>query len=142
MDGVLLITYVRQAQAKTPGSEEAILQAVSQRLRPVLMTALLASLGLLPAALSRYHWLGHAAALRHRHHRRTVFVHAAYHAAASDLVTELVENWFGSGRTQRRAARLGERNDHPANRSCAGCSCSAFCGADRRWRSLLRRGAA
>ncbi len=52
MDGVLLITYVRQAREKNPGSEDAILQAVSQRLRPVLMTALLASLGLLPAAMS------------------------------------------------------------------------------------------
>jgi cobalt-zinc-cadmium resistance protein CzcA len=48
----LLITYVRQARERTPGSEDAILQAVSQRLRPVLMTALLASLGLLPAAMS------------------------------------------------------------------------------------------
>jgi len=52
MDGVLLITYVRQARARHPDSEDAILDAVSQRLRPVLMTALLASLGLLPAALS------------------------------------------------------------------------------------------
>jgi cobalt-zinc-cadmium resistance protein CzcA len=52
MDGVLLITYVRQARAKYGDSPEAILDAVSQRLRPVLMTALLASLGLLPAALS------------------------------------------------------------------------------------------
>ena len=53
MDGVLLITYVRQARAKYGAdSHEAIIQAVSQRLRPVLMTALLASLGLLPAALS------------------------------------------------------------------------------------------
>ena len=33
---MLLITYVRQARQKTPDSEEAILHAVSQRLRPVL----------------------------------------------------------------------------------------------------------
>jgi heavy metal efflux system protein len=52
MDGVLLILYVRQARQETPDSQEAILHAVSQRLRPVLMTALLASLGLLPAATS------------------------------------------------------------------------------------------
>ena len=53
MDGVLLITYVRKAREQHGESaEEAILEAVSQRLRPVLMTALLASLGLLPAALS------------------------------------------------------------------------------------------
>ena len=53
MDGVLLITYIIQAREKHGSdSQDAILQAVSQRLRPVLMTALLASLGLLPAALS------------------------------------------------------------------------------------------
>ena len=52
MDGVLLITYARQARVRNPDSEDAILDAVSQRLRPVLMTALLASLGLLPAAMS------------------------------------------------------------------------------------------
>jgi heavy metal efflux system protein len=53
MDGVLLITYILQARAEYgSGSQDAILQAVSKRLRPVLMTALLASLGLLPAAMS------------------------------------------------------------------------------------------
>ena len=53
MDGVLLVTYVLQAKQKHGAdSRDAILQAVSKRIRPVLMTALLASLGLLPAALS------------------------------------------------------------------------------------------
>src|SRR5262249_48718069 len=52
MDGVLLITYVRQAREKYGDKPDAILDAVSQRLRPVLMTAPLASLGLPPAALS------------------------------------------------------------------------------------------
>ena len=53
MDGVLLITYIIQAREKHGAhSQDAILQAVSRRLRPVLMTALLASLGLLPAAMS------------------------------------------------------------------------------------------
>jgi cobalt-zinc-cadmium resistance protein CzcA len=53
MDGVLLVTYIRQAHAEHGhDAKDAILAAVSQRLRPVLMTALLASLGLLPAAMS------------------------------------------------------------------------------------------
>src|SRR5258706_11198752 len=37
MDGVLLILYVRQARQNAPNNQEAILQAVAQRLRPVLM---------------------------------------------------------------------------------------------------------
>jgi cobalt-zinc-cadmium resistance protein CzcA len=53
MDGVLLITYIRQARERLGSdSQDAILDAVSQRMRPVLMTAMLASLGLLPAATS------------------------------------------------------------------------------------------
>jgi cobalt-zinc-cadmium resistance protein CzcA len=53
MDGVLLITYILQAREEFGAqSQDAILQAVSKRLRPVLMTALLASLGLFPAAMS------------------------------------------------------------------------------------------
>jgi cobalt-zinc-cadmium resistance protein CzcA len=53
MDGVLLITYVRNAIAEGgEDRQQAILEAVSRRMRPVLMTAMLASLGLLPAALS------------------------------------------------------------------------------------------
>jgi cobalt-zinc-cadmium resistance protein CzcA len=53
MDGVLLVTYVRNALAeRIDDLEDAIVEAVSRRMRPVLMTALLASLGLLPAALS------------------------------------------------------------------------------------------
>ena len=53
MDGVLLVTYIRQAHDEHGhDAKDAILGAVSQRLRPVLMTALLASLGLLPAAMS------------------------------------------------------------------------------------------
>jgi heavy metal efflux system protein len=62
MDGVLLVTYIVQSRQKQMAlralgqdagdDTEAIVAAVSQRLRPVLMTALLASLGLVPAALS------------------------------------------------------------------------------------------
>src|SRR6185295_9726242 len=53
MDGVLLVTYIQQAHAQHGNdSKDAIMKAVSQRLRPVLMTALLASLGRVPAAMS------------------------------------------------------------------------------------------
>ena len=44
--------YGHRQRVRAGRRPDAIVQAVSQRLRPVLMTALLASLGLLPAALS------------------------------------------------------------------------------------------
>jgi heavy metal efflux system protein len=52
MNGVLIVTYLRRAMAAPSSTEESVLRTVSGRIRPVLMTALPASLGLLPAALS------------------------------------------------------------------------------------------
>ncbi|HQR02497.1 MAG: efflux RND transporter permease subunit [Proteobacteria bacterium] len=52
-DGVILISYIKNLREQ-PGIElrQAILEGSGMRLRPVLMTAMLAGLGLLPAALS------------------------------------------------------------------------------------------
>jgi heavy metal efflux system protein len=107
MDGVLLILYVRQARAHSPDSQEAIIEAVSQRLRPVLMTALLASLGLLPAATS--HAIGSDT-------QRPFAIVIIGGLISSTLLTmlllptlyELADRWFGAGRRrQRRLGRLG-----------------------------------
>ncbi|MEI7611889.1 MAG: CusA/CzcA family heavy metal efflux RND transporter [Betaproteobacteria bacterium] len=52
-DGVILISYVSKLLDETStGLHEAVVKGASMRIRPVLMTALLAGLGLLPAALS------------------------------------------------------------------------------------------
>jgi cobalt-zinc-cadmium resistance protein CzcA len=106
MDGVLLILYVRQASEKTPDSQDAIVQAVSQRLRPVLMTALLASLGLLPAAMS--HAIGSDT-------QRPFAIVIIGGLISSTLLTmlllptlyELADRWFGSGFRKRRLQRAG-----------------------------------
>jgi cobalt-zinc-cadmium resistance protein CzcA len=94
MDGVLLVTYIRHAREHSPDSEDAILEAVSQRLRPVLMTALLASLGLLPAALS--HAIGSDT-------QRPFAIVIIGGLVSSTLLTmlllptlyKLIESWFG-----------------------------------------------
>jgi cobalt-zinc-cadmium resistance protein CzcA len=52
MDGLLLISYFNQMRSHGLPLQEAIVQAASKRVRPVMMTALTAILGLLPAALS------------------------------------------------------------------------------------------
>lgn len=52
-DGVILISYIKTLYNQGRHDvEEAILEGAVMRLRPVLMTAMLAGLGLLPAALS------------------------------------------------------------------------------------------
>jgi cobalt-zinc-cadmium resistance protein CzcA len=52
-DGVILISYINKlAKSDHHSIKETIVEGASLRMRPVLMTALLAGLGLLPAAIS------------------------------------------------------------------------------------------
>ena len=56
MDGILNITYLpRAAHAAAWRSTEAVFHGAEQRMRPMLMTALSAGIGLLPAAISTRH---------------------------------------------------------------------------------------
>ncbi len=52
MDGILNITYVRELMEGGMEFSEAIFHGAEQRMRPMLMTALSAGVGLFPAALS------------------------------------------------------------------------------------------
>ncbi len=51
LDDMLLVSYIRQLRARGLGLEEAVEKAAMTRLRPVLMTTLVASLGFIPMAL-------------------------------------------------------------------------------------------
>jgi cobalt-zinc-cadmium resistance protein CzcA len=52
MNGILITTYYNQVRASGVGTIEAMFHAAEQRMRPMLMTALSACIGLLPAAVS------------------------------------------------------------------------------------------
>jgi cobalt-zinc-cadmium resistance protein CzcA len=52
MDGLLLVAYFNQLRARGMPLREAIMVGAEKRVRPVMMTALTAIFGLLPAALS------------------------------------------------------------------------------------------
>lgn len=52
MDGLLLISYFNHLRSRGLELDDAIIQGAEKRVRPVLMTALTAIFGLLPAAVS------------------------------------------------------------------------------------------
>jgi cobalt-zinc-cadmium resistance protein CzcA len=52
LNGVVLISHIRQLEAEGIPTDKAVVQGAMDRLRPVLMTALVASLGFLPMALA------------------------------------------------------------------------------------------
>ena len=52
LDDMILVSYIRQLRRKGLPLDEAVRQAAVTRLRPVLMTTLVASLGFLPMAFS------------------------------------------------------------------------------------------
>ncbi len=52
MNGILVMTYYNEVKATGMDTIEAMFHAASQRMRPMLMTALSACIGLLPAAIS------------------------------------------------------------------------------------------
>jgi cobalt-zinc-cadmium resistance protein CzcA len=52
MDGLLLVSYFNTLRAKGLSVQDAIMEGAAKRVRPVMMTALTAILGLLPAAFS------------------------------------------------------------------------------------------
>ena len=52
MDGILMITFFNQERSRGRASVDAMYHAASTRMRPLLMTALSACIGLFPAAIS------------------------------------------------------------------------------------------
>jgi cobalt-zinc-cadmium resistance protein CzcA len=53
MDGVLMVRWITTLRIQGLAIDEAIVEGAKSRLRPVLMTSIVAILGLLPAALAR-----------------------------------------------------------------------------------------
>ena len=52
LNGLVMITFINKLREEGRSLEDAIMQGATTRLRPVLMTALVASLGFLPMALA------------------------------------------------------------------------------------------
>ena len=52
LNGIVMVSYINQLRREGRDIDEAVVEGASMRLRPVLMTALVASLGFLPMAIS------------------------------------------------------------------------------------------
>jgi cobalt-zinc-cadmium resistance protein CzcA len=52
LNGVVLVSHIRQLEAEGLSTDQAVTEGAMDRLRPVLMTALVASLGFVPMALA------------------------------------------------------------------------------------------
>ena len=52
LNGVVLVSHIRQLESEGRSADEAVTEGAMDRLRPVLMTALVASLGFVPMALA------------------------------------------------------------------------------------------
>lgn len=52
LNGIVMVSFIRNLQDRGLGIDEAIMEGALTRLRPILMTALVASLGFIPMALN------------------------------------------------------------------------------------------
>jgi len=52
LNGLIMLTFIRRLQAEQGDLQHAIVEGAMTRLRPVMMTALVASLGFIPMALN------------------------------------------------------------------------------------------
>jgi cobalt-zinc-cadmium resistance protein CzcA len=52
LNGIVMVSYINSLRDKGMPVRDAVLEGASMRLRPVLMTALVASLGFIPTALA------------------------------------------------------------------------------------------
>ena len=52
LNGIVMVSYINSLRVGGMGLKEAVVEGASMRLRPVLMTALVASLGFVPMAFA------------------------------------------------------------------------------------------
>jgi cobalt-zinc-cadmium resistance protein CzcA len=51
-NGIIMVSNIQRVRSRHPGLREAVIAGASERFRPVLLTATVASVGMLPAALA------------------------------------------------------------------------------------------
>jgi cobalt-zinc-cadmium resistance protein CzcA len=103
LNGVLVVAAIRGRRERGEALWDAVVGGTADRLRAVLMTALLASLGLVPAALS------HAIGSETQRPIAVVVVWGTVTAAALTLVVLPVTYYYATWLRERIVGRLGVR---------------------------------
>jgi cobalt-zinc-cadmium resistance protein CzcA len=97
LNSMVLATFIRQLVARGVDLDRAVEEAALTRLRPVLMTALVASLGFLPMALS------HGVGAEVQRPLATVVIGGVLSSTALTLVVlPVLYHWFGPRPTINR----------------------------------------
>lgn len=107
LDDMILVSYVRQLREKGLSLDDAVRQAAITRLRPVLMTTLVASLGFLPMAFST----GQGAEVQRP--LATVVIGGVIGAMVMSLLVLRVLYLLFSGRASGKAAKGSPTADDP-----------------------------
>lgn len=102
LNGVVLVTFLESLRGQGHSPVEAVVQGARSRLRPVLMTAAVASFGFLPMALSRGAGAKVQKPLATRRDRRPGDGHRSYPAGATGGLLRFA-------RAGRQAFRLRRR---------------------------------
>jgi len=106
LNGIVLLTYIRELRQKGLSIETAVEQGAETRLRPVLMTALVASLGFIPMAVS------HGAGAEVQRPLATVVIGGL---VTSTLLTLLVLPTLYQWIEQRQEARAASKRESNGN---------------------------
>ena len=105
--GVIMLEYINQLRARRFTIEDAAVEGAVLRLRPIMMTMLVATLGLAAGRSLARHRFRFAAAVRHRHRRRTDCGPGDEHLSAADFLRVDCRRAGRAASRRRRGFRSG-----------------------------------
>jgi hypothetical protein len=100
LNGLVMVSFIEQLRRDGAEIDDAIVRGSLTRLRPVLMTALVASFGFVPMALATGTGAEVQKPARHRGDRRSGLEHAAHAGGAARALSGVRRQ--GSGRARQR----------------------------------------
>jgi cobalt-zinc-cadmium resistance protein CzcA len=111
LNGVVLISYINETRDEGLGAKQAAFQGAVTRLRPVLMTVLVASLGFVPMAIAT------SPGAEVQRPLATVLIGGLITSTGLTLlVLPAIYCWF-AGKNRKWRSERGNQEDHPCCRA-------------------------